>query len=139
MIPQYGWIPLRFIGIHAPVRYRRYWFYCSNCFLISNWLNMEGMQKKHVPNGDGKQYYVQYRKIYKIKKRSREGKKVLNKRRITLMRRNGIKRRIGCLFKVIEWVSIIIIKLNNTIPISQYGMKHMRSFANICNAGIKRD
>ena len=63
---------------------------------------MEGMQKKHVPNGDGKQYYVQYRKIYKIKKRSREGKKVLNKRRITLMRKDGIKRRLGCLFKVIE-------------------------------------
>ena len=43
---------------------------------------MEGMQKKQVPSGDSKQYYLQYQKIYKIKKRSREWKKVLNKRGI---------------------------------------------------------
>ena len=43
---------------------------------------MERMQKKQVPNGDSKQYYLQYQKIYKIKKRSREWKKVLNKRGI---------------------------------------------------------
>ena len=53
------------------------------------------MQKKQVPNGDSKQYYLQYQKIYKIKKRSKEGKKVLNKRGITLMRKDDVKRYIG--------------------------------------------
>ena len=73
------------------------------------------MQKKQVPNGDSKQYYLQYQKIYKIKKRRKEGKKVLNKRGITLMRKDGVKRCIGSLFKVTEWVSIITIKLNNIV------------------------
>ena len=60
------------------------------------------MQKKQVPNGDSKQYYLQYEKIYKIKNRSREWKKVLNKERDTLMRKDGVKRCIVCLFKVTE-------------------------------------
>ena len=36
---------------------------------------MEGMQKKQVPNGDSKQYYLQTKKSTKLRKEAENGKR----------------------------------------------------------------